>query len=227
MNDATGFWFRHFGRFLAPDAADWSRALMRRYPHADPARKVTARMGGSEPARFLICEDWARAWAPVRPEADLPPQVSLQPTHSRKRWDWIVDVIVNPPRPPFLAASAGLSGGDAAHWKLTTSQDLIVFGGAAALFEGEHVVLVERRRFLEAADWFALTGANAADLLRSHEIARQFRMGLIGGAEARLALGRLKTDPALLRGFPGSASGFLARLAAFTAQTRPRGKIAA
>lgn len=224
LNDATGFWFRHFGRFFAPDASEWSKALMGTYPHADPARKVRTRFGGSEPARFLICESDAKAWAPVRPEAALPAHVRVQPTHAMKRWDWIIDTILNPPEPPFLAASVGLSGADADHWKLTTSTELIVFGGAAALFEGKHIVLVERRRFLETIDWFASTGANASDVLRCHEIRRRFQMGLMSGAQARSALGRLRTDA---RGFPGSANGFLARLAAFAAQTRQAEKIVA
>lgn len=224
LSDATGFWFRHFGRFFAPDAPDWSKALMGTYPHADPARKVRTRFGGAEPARFLISESRAKAWAPVRPDVALPAQVSVQPSHARKRWDWIIDVIVNPPKPPFLAASVGLSGADADHWKLTTSADLIVFGGAAALFDGEHLVLVERRRFLETIDWFSSTGANVGDILRGQEVRRQFQMGLISGAQARLALGRIGGD---MRGFPGSASGFLARLAAFAAQTRQDEAIAA
>lgn len=223
-SDATAFWFHRFGRFVAPDADGWSGALMRRYPHADPARKVTTRLGGAEPARFLICETFAHGWAPVRPQVALPAQVSIRPTHARKRWEWILDIILDPPPPPFLAASVGLSGADADHWQLTTSSELIAFGGAAALFEGEHLVLVERRRFLEAVDWFARTGAGAGEVLRARDIRRRFGMGLISGAQARAALARLRTDA---RDFPGSANDFLVRLAALAAQGRQDGKLAA
>lgn len=227
LTDPPDFWFRRFGRFFSPCASGWRKALMGKYPHSDPAREVRARLGGSEPARFLICESFAKAWAPVRPEAELPDHVSIQPTSARKRWDWIIDVILDPPDTPFLAASIGLSSADADYWRITTSAELIVFGGAAALFEGEHIVPVERQRFLEAIEWFSSTGVTAGDVLRSREIKRRFQIGLISGAQARLALGQLKADAALLHGFPGCANRFLARLAAYAAETRHAGRIAA
>lgn len=224
MGSATDFWFENFGRLFAPEAPEWFKALMGSYPHAEkPAR---ARFGGSEPARFLICAAQARAWAPVRSEAPLPAHVSVQPTSARKRRDWIVDVILDPPAPPFLAASIGLSGADAAYWRLTTSRDLIAFGGAAALFDGEHLVLVERPRFQEAMDWFSATGAPVSELLRFHEIRRLFQIGLCTGLQARKALDKLKTAQGALRSFPGGANPALTRLAAYAAEVRASGAAA-
>lgn len=224
MRSATDFWFENFGRIFAPDASGWFKALMGSYPHAE--KKARVRFGGSEPARFLICASQARAWAPVRGEALLPEHVSVRPTSARKRRDWILDVILDPPDPPFLAASIGLSGADAGYWRLTTSRDLVAFGGAASLFEGDPFVLVERRRFQEAMDWFSATGAPVSELLRFQEIRRLFQLGACAGFQARAAFDKLRTSQTVLKSFPGGANPCLTKLAAYAADVRVSGAAA-
>lgn len=217
MISPTEFWFEHFGRWLAPDAVSWSEALMAQYPHADEARSVRTRMGGSEPARFLISEHEGMAWAPIRTETVLPDRVTLQQTSERKRRDWCIDVILDPPEPPFLAASVGMSGADASHWRMTTSRDLIAFGGAAALFEGQTLMLVDRRKFVEARDWFVETQVAVSELLRFWDTTHQFQRQVLTGRQARARLDRLKADTAILQAFPGEKSAVLAKLAAYAA----------
>ncbi len=191
-------------------------ALMASYPHAQPGKPRT-RIGGSEPGRFLISTDEARVWAPVLPEADLPPHIRFQPTAARKRRDWIVDVITDPPEPPFLAASVGMSGADAAFWQMSVSTDLIAFGGAAALFEGQPLVIVDRQSFLESVAWFTETQVSVSDLLRLSETRDRFRTGILTGAQARARVARLKAPIAELDRYPGSRDPVLMKLAAYAA----------
>ena len=174
-------------------------------------------MGGSEPARFLITQNSAQAWAPIRPEGELPVHVTMQPTSVRKRRDWIVDVIVSPPKAPFLAASVGMSGADAKYWRLTTSENLIAFGGAASLFEGQNLVLVDREKFLLARDWFVDGDKPVSDLLNYWQTRQKFKTSLINGKQARARIDRIKTDEATLRSYPGEESLVIAKLASYAA----------
>lgn len=215
MISAQEYWFERFGAKVAPDAAHWREALMGTHPHFDPARKSLVRMGGSEPARFLISEGAVRVWAPIAPAVELPADTIIAPTSSRKRRDWLVDTIIDPPEPPFLAASVGMSSADAAFWRMTTSRDLIALGGAAALLEGVQSILVERTRFIEARDWFASEKVAISDLLRLGETRRLFQKELLTGAEARARLDRLKTDRAILDTYPGEDNPLLMKLASY------------
>jgi hypothetical protein len=174
-------------------------------------------MGGSEPGRFLISDVGAQVWAPVLPEVDLPSHIRFQPTSARKRRDWLVDVITDPPEPPFLAASVGMSGADAAFWRISTSTDLIAIGGAAGLLEGQPCVIVDRRAFLDAKAWFEETQTPVFDLLRLQETRDRFRTGILSGAQARSRIDRLKTSMADLNRYPGSSDPALMKLAAYAA----------
>lgn len=216
MITAQEYWWDRLGRYLSPTAGDLMDALMASYPHAQPGKPRT-RLGGSEPARFLISDDRAKVWAPVLPEADLPPHIRFQPTAARKRRDWIVDVIMDPPEPPFLAASVGMSGADAAFWQISISADLIAFGGAAALFEGQPLVIVDRQSFLEATSWFRETQIPVSDLLRLSETRDRFKTGILTGAQARARISRLKVPTAELDRYPGSRDPVLMKLAAYAA----------
>lgn len=217
MISAQEYWFERFGAKIAPDASQWKQALMGAHPHFDPAKKSLVRMGGSEPARFLISDSAVRVWAPIAPASALADDTVIAPTSSRKRRDWLVDTIIDPPEPPFLAAAVGMSSADAAFWRMTTSRDLIAFGGAAALLEGVQSVLVERKRFIEAKDWFASEKVAVSDLLRLGETQRLFKKDLLTGAEARARLDRLKTDRAILETYPGEDAPFLMKLASYAA----------
>lgn len=219
---AQNYWFDRVGRKLAPTAAHWKDALMATYPHADPAKK-DARMGGAEPARFLVSGDRAEVWAPIRAANELPAGVSIQPTSALRRRDWIVRVILVPPPVPFLAASVGMSGADAAHWRMTVSPDLIAIGGASALLDGRNMVLVERARFLEARDWFIDTGTAVSDLLRHREAVALFRRGLISAEQARARRARLKTSQERLASYPGVDDPLLMTLAAHAASSPEKG----
>lgn len=190
---------------------------MAAHPHYDPARTVRTRMGGSEPARFLICAERARVWAPIRTEHALPEHVEIAQTADRKRRDWIVDVIMNPPRAPFLAASVGMSGADAAFWRMTTSAELIAFGGAGALFDGKQIILIERERFIQARIWFREASVPVSDVLRYRDVQEQFQKGLIGGDAARAALARIKSERDVLDGYPGVRDASIVKLAAYAA----------
>lgn len=189
---------------------------MASYPHADPAKPRT-RLGGSEPARFLISDAGAQVWAPVMPAHDLPPHVRFQTTASRKRRDWIVDILMHPPEPPFLAASVGLSGADAAFWRISTSAGLVAFGGAAGLFDGQSSVIVDRRAFLDAKTWFEATRFPVSDLLCLSETRLRFKAGILTGAQARARIARLKTPPSDLDRYPGGHDPVLMKLAAYAA----------
>ena len=216
MITAQEYWWDRLGRYLSPTAGDWMDALMSSYPHAQPGKPRT-RIGGSEPGRFLISDDTAQVWAPVLPETDLPSHISFQPTAARKRRDWVVDVIMDPPKPPFLAASVGMSAADAAFWQISISAELIAFGGAASLFEGQSIVIVDRQAFLEAATWFRETGAPVSDLLRLSETRERFKTGILTGAQARAPVARLKTPVAEMDRYPGSRDPVLMKLAAYAA----------
>lgn len=216
MVSAQDFWQERLGRFIFPSGPGWRDALMAVYPHADPG-KTKARMGGSEPARFLISDAMVQVWAPVRPNEALPPSIQFQTTASRRRRDWIVDVLMNPPQPPFLAASVGMSGADAQFWKITTSAGLIAFGGAAALFDGNQSMTVDRDLFVRAKEWFAQTDVPVSDLLRLSGIRQQFKSGLLTGEQARARIARIKTPVDLLVQYPGDPDPTVMKLAAYAA----------
>lgn len=226
MITAHEYWFKRFGSKIAPDVTDWQQSLMAGYPHFDPAKKRPVRMGGSEPARFLISDDRVQVWAPIHPNIDLPDDIQIRPTSARKRRDWLVDVILNPPCSPFLVASVGMSGADAAFWRMTTSRDLIAFGGAAALLDGVQALYVDRSRFLEARDWFDTERVAVSDLLRLRETLRLFKTELISGEQARARLKRIKTPRSVLEAYPGDPNPTLMKLAAYAASTWQEGETA-
>jgi len=222
---AQEYWQDRLGRHILPEGGDWRDALMASYPHA-VAGKPRTRIGGSEPGRFLISDAGAQVWAPVLPDLDLPPHISFQPTAARKRRDWLVDVITDPPEPPFLVASVGMSGADALFWRISTSADLIAFGGAAGLFEGQPTVIVDRRAFLDAKTWFEETQTPVSDLLRLQETRDRFRTGILTGRQARARIDRLKTPMADLDRYPGSPDPALMKLAAYAASEWAREGVA-
>ncbi|MCE6957624.1 hypothetical protein LAZ40_00880 [Cereibacter sphaeroides] len=210
------YWWQRVGVVIAPDAPTPMDAILRPYPHCQ--KPIRTRMGGSEPARFLLSEAGAYVWAPIAsPHAARAAGVVITPTSSRKRLDWMVDILMDPPPVPFLACSLGMSGADAAHWRMTVSSGLVAFGGAAGLLGG-NLVLVDRSRFLEAVDWFGKTGIAVSDLLRAHDIRQRHRLGLLTGLQARAALDRLKASREQLADFPGVDDPEVVRLASHAAR---------
>ncbi|NJM83452.1 MAG: hypothetical protein HC844_14080 [Tabrizicola sp.] len=127
----------------------------------------------------------------------------------------MVDVIMSPPAAPFLAASVGMSGADAAYWRMTTSRELIAFGGAASLHDGNNLLLVERQRFVEAVNWFRCGKIGVSDLLRFRDLQNSFQRGVLTGVQARARLEKLNVD--LLRGYPGQSNPVIMKLAAWAA----------
>jgi hypothetical protein len=215
VQTALDFFQEHLGALIGP-GSDPKDVLMRGYPHFEKDN-VRVRMGGAEPARFLVSATSARVWAPVRLPLDREGRVSVAPTSSRKRRDWLVDVIMDPPETPFLAASLGMSAADADHWRLTVSPGAIVFSGAAALLDGDNMIVVERERFVAAKDWFASTKVPVSDLLRRRDLTERFRRGAITGDAARNAMARIKTPREMAETYPGPEDSFQMRLAAHAA----------
>lgn len=216
MITAQEYWQERLGRYIFPEGRDWSEALMTSYPHALPGKPRT-RMGGSEPGRFLISDEGAQVWAPILPDVELPPNIRFYQTSDRKRRDWIVDVILSPPKPPFLAASVGMSGADAAYWQISTSSEMIAFGGAAALFEGQSSLVVDRQAFLDAKAWFEEKKVAVSDLLSLLDTRHRFKVGIFTGAQARARIDRLKTPVSDLDRYPGSKNPTVMKLASYAA----------
>jgi hypothetical protein len=214
MLNEIDYWYDRFGRHLMPDASP-GLALMGAYPHVNDKGKV--RLGGPEPARFLISKAGVDAWSPVRPPDPLPEGVRMHLTSDRPRRAWVVDILLDPPPAPFLAASLGQSGADAANWQMTINRDRIVFGGSSAVLGGPSVLAIDRARFLEAMRWFQESGVDVRDLLRAADIRHQHRIGLLTGAAARARLGKIKADPAVAAKYPGEANSDVMRLASFAA----------
>lgn len=220
--EAETFWHERLGKFLAPGEGFYA-ALMRNYPHAE--KSMTTRMGGTEPARFLVSDSRVAVWAPIRLPESAAGRIEIYPTSARKRNDWLVDVITSPPDGLFLAASVGQSGSDAANWTLSPDKDLIAFGGAAGLFDGQAKVLIERERFLASIAWFKEQGNVVSDLLRHKDIQRRFKTGQQSGAEARASMQRLKTPIETLNSYPGSRNPAVIRLASYAAHYwQPEGR---
>lgn len=204
------FWMRRIGIWLAPDATDPLDALMRPYKHTE--KSLATRIGGSEPGRFLVSEARAALWAPIAsPDGDH--GIEVYTTAAMRRRDWLIDIILNPPEPPFLAASVGMSGADAAAWRMTISQEAIVFGGAASMLDGVNTRLIERSRFMEAMAWLRETGISAQDVLWEEELRRRFRLGLIDGSTAKRRIAAIKSDPEIRKTVPVGIGAFELRLA--------------
>lgn len=210
------FFHRHCGSIIASDL-DPLGVLMRAYPHADPNKTTTTRMGGSEPARFLVSEQEAGVWAPVRLPDHAQAQLRTATTSERKKRDWIIDVLMSPPKPPFLAVSIGMAASDVEHWRYTVSEEMIVFSGAASTYEGQNVLAVDRAKFLAAKEWFSETGTPVSDLLRANDIRERFQRGMITGAAARQALARIKTPQAAMKTYPGVQDAVVMKLASYAA----------
>lgn len=210
MEAPLAFWMRRIGVWLAPDATDPLDALMRPYRHAQ--KQLSTRIGGSEPGRFLVSEERAALWAPIAAPAGGH-EIEVYTTASMRRRDWLIDIILNPPRPPFLAASIGMSGADATAWRISVSQEAIVFGGAASMLDGVNTRLIERPRFMDAMAWLRETGIPAQDVLWEEELRRRFRMGLIDGPTAKRRIAAIKSDPELRKTAPPGIGAFELRLA--------------
>lgn len=223
MIDPRTYWHERLGKFLAPEAQDYLQALMAPQPHVLKPGVVT-RMGGADPARFLVDDQEVRIWAPVAPEIPMPRDISFQRTNERKKSDWILDVILDPPEGSFLAATVGMSGADAKNWRMSTGRGLIAIGGNAGFLEGREQILVDRSRFLEAADWFRSTKAPVSDLLRSEDVRKRFRQGLLTAATARSHLAAIKTPAEQLASYPGDRDTLLIRLAFYAAERPLEGK---
>lgn len=216
MQTSLEFFQEHFGSKIDPALAPLE-VLMKPYPHINPAKTSTPRMGTSDPARFLVARGVAKLWAPVRLPDHTQGRIDVAPTSARGRRDWIVDVIMNPPEPPFLVAALGMAASDTSYWRITVSKEMIVFGGNASLFDGSNSLEVDRRKFLEARDWFKATAVPVSDLLRRRDIAFKFKRKLITGEAAKRASAKIKTPAALLDAYPGADHPFLMKLAAYAA----------
>ncbi len=216
MKPPLEFFQEHMGALIDPEAAPID-VLMRAYPHGDPTKSISTRMGGSEPARLLVSEGEAKLWAPISVPEHARGRIEVSPTSARKRRDWMVDVIMNPPKPPFLAVSIGMAASDVDFWRMTVSEEMIVFSGAAALHDGDNVAAVDRRKFIAAKEWFAETQTPVSDLLRRRDILHKFKTGMISGAAAKMALARIKTSLTVMDGYPGPSDAFQMKLAAYAA----------
>ena len=220
MLNEIDYWYDRFGRHLMPDASP-GLALMGAYPHVV---KGKVRLGGPEPARFLISEAGVDAWSPVRPPDPLPDGVRMHLTSDRPRRAWVVDILLDPPPAPFLAASLGQSGADAANWQMTINRDRIVFGGSSSVLGGPSVLAIDRARFLKAMQWFRDSGVDVRDLLRAADIRHHHRIGLLTGAAARARLAKIKADPDAVAKYPGEGDSHIMRLAAYAANDYKKGQ---
>ena len=218
MDDPKAYWMKRIGHYFAP-GEPFATALMKGYPHATKPG-VRTRLGGSEPARFLISQTEALVWAPVALPPGADGHVNLAPTSDLKRGDWLLKVILDPPEAPFLAASLGMSGADADNWRMTVDRDLIVIGGSVAIWGGNAVLQVDRARFLEAIDWFANTRTPLADVFRHIGAIDRFKHGLADATRTRTALDRIVTPLSILKTYPGATEPQLLRLAARAAEER-------
>lgn len=216
MKPPLEFFQEHMGVLIDPEAAPMD-VLMRAYPHGDPAKSISTRMGGSEPARMLVSEGEAKLWAPIAVPEHARSRIEVAPTSARKRRDWLVDVIMNPPKPPFLAVSIGMAASDVDFWRMTVSEDMIVFSGAAALHDGDNVAAVDRRKFIAAKEWFAQTQTPVSDLLRRRDILHKFKTGTWSGAASKAAMARIKTPAAVMDTYAGPADAFQMKLAYYAA----------
>lgn len=209
--DPLSFWFDRFGKYLSAPDADPMTTLMSSYPHAE--KNMRCRMGGTEPARFLISQDRVEAYCPIKAPEGLPACISIMPTSARQRRDWMMDIIMAPPIEPYLAASVGQSGSDVANWRISHDSNSVTFGGSARLLDDD-VVTIHRPAFLDAMAWFSETSAKVADVLRYREIVQRFRAREISAQVARGMIDKIKCDRAVLETAPGLASAPL-RLAAY------------
>ncbi len=206
------FFQLHCGVKIDP-GADAKSVLMRTYPHS--SKDVLVRFGGPDPARFLITEDGAKIWATIR--FDPPIQgISLALQSERKTREWMTDILMSPPKPPFLASTLGQAGSDIDFWRLTLSNDLIVFSGSTKSF-GANIVMIDRPLYLETVKWFEQTGVSVSDLLRVNETQHKFKSGLIGGEHARTIMAKIKTPQDVLQSYPGVRDPMAMKLAYFAA----------
>lgn len=206
------FWHRHFGVHVS-DSPDPMKALMSSYPHC--AKPIMCRMGGTEPARFLVTADRAEAFCPIMPPDDLPDHVSIRPTSERRSRDWMIDILHSPPEGPFLAASVGQSGVDAEKWRISFDRDSVTFGGSTALLD-DGVVTIYRPQFLDAMSWFAETGVKVSDILTFRDINRRFLARSLSAKDARAMIARIKAEKEILESAP-ALNGAVLRLASYGA----------
>lgn len=227
--DPLSFWFSRLGEHLLTEgrlsqfatdrvAEDQyaEKTVMASFPHAEPGKKNT-RMGGSEPARFLISDERAEAWAPIALPEQAAGFVTMHRTADRKPTDWMVDILMHPPEGVFLAASIGRPLSHVGNWGMTFNSTFIIFGGEPKLQDGRGQVGIDRVRFLEARDWFIHHGKILADLLSRESILSDFRAGRLTPEAARKKRAQVKTPDEILRSYPGSHDATALRLANYAA----------
>lgn len=210
--DPLTLWYERFGVYLSNDT-DSMTTLMASYPHAE--KNMRCRMGGTEPARFLISDDLVEAYCPIRAPDGLPDHVTIQPTSARQRRDWMLDIIMSPPKGPYMAASIGQSGADTNYWRISHDPDSVTFGGSTRLLDDE-IVTIFRPEFIDAMAWFRDTGVRVADVLSYRTIVHRFRAREITAQAARASLDKIKVERSVLEQAPRLASAPL-RLAAYGA----------
>lgn len=210
------FFKEHAAKHIDPDASA-ADVLMRTYPHVDIKKKMTVRLGGSEPARFLVSADGVSIWAPVSFPTATVGKVTVAPTADRKRSDWMIDVIMSPPKPPYLAVSLGMAASDIDFWRLSLTENFVVFSGSSALQGGTNIGAVDRNLFFKARDWFVETNASVSELLRLQETDAKFKRGTITGADVHRIFSRFKTPFAVLKNYPGRKEPFIMKLASYAA----------
>ncbi len=214
MSDALEYFGKKVGHRIDPHA-DVKTVLMRPYPHINPAKTSTTRLGSAEPARFLVSEDRIEIYA----AGQLPETSGIEalPTSTRSRRDWMLDIIMSPPPCPFLVGTLGMSFSDTDFWRMTMSENAIVFGGNAAMHDGRNVMVVNRPRFVETVEWFRSTKASVADLHAQRRIKERFVKGEIAGQAARTAIEKLKTPADVMTSYAGVSDPFQMTMAAFVA----------
>jgi hypothetical protein len=210
------FFREYAGKYIDPDASA-TEVLMRTYPHVDVNKKKPVRLGGSEPARFLVSADCVKIWAPVSFPMDIASKVAVAPTAARKKSDWMIDVIMSPPKPPYLAVSLGMAAADLDFWRLSLTDNFVVFSGASALLRDTNIGAIDRNLFFAARDWFLETNASVSELLRLQETDAKFKRGTIKGVDVHRIFSRFKTPLAVLKNYPGQKEPFIMKLASYAA----------
>jgi len=128
------FWGANLGRLLCPDVPEGQDptdvALSRSYWHA--SKPVRFRLGSGK-AASLVQSGSATVMADIRLDHPLPPGLTLKPGTWRTIPNWMAEIIVSPPEPPFLFVIYGKNPNIRDRLRLNTTTDVVEICGAQNL----------------------------------------------------------------------------------------------
>ena len=131
---AVKFFYENLGCFLHPEPEDPITgprlAISRAHEHAHKPAKLRL---GSGKAMAVIESSRATLMADIRPSRPLPPTVMFHDSSWRTTYNWLAEILLDPPRPPYMVVTFGKNPNILHTLRVNVGSDIVHVCGSESL----------------------------------------------------------------------------------------------